>query len=157
MRGTISQNSAPVAIRGFSSWYNIPMHSLAATEARLRDTLLATVLPVLDGASDGVSGGDRPGLGDLDLSAFWARFQVVAPLHLRLALRVATWGVGAFLPCVLLAGTGLVAMDAPAREALIQRAARLPLFADLLEVSKLVATLAYFSDPAVQDRTRGRT
>ena len=61
--------------------------SWTATEVRLRDALLAAILPA--------PGRDLPGIDELDLDAFWARFDTSAPAHLRVGLRTATLVLGA--------------------------------------------------------------
>ena len=66
--------------------------SWTKTETRLRDALLAAILPA--------PGRGLPAMEDVDLRAFWARFETAAPVHLRLGLRVASLVLGA-LPRVL--------------------------------------------------------
>lgn len=121
---------------------------LTRLEARWRDALLAAIVPA--------PGRGLPALAALDLAAFWSRFERAAPLHLQLGLRVATVLLAAVLPWMLGYFRALPALDDDAREAVVTRAARLPGLSALLEVAKLVACLAYFSDPGVQATARGR-
>jgi hypothetical protein len=51
-------------------------------------------------------------------------------------------------------GAGLARLDDAARDAVMQRAASLPLGADLVLVAKVVACLVYFGSPAVEDAAR---
>lgn len=90
----------------------------------------------------------------VDLAAFWLRFDAVAPAHLRLGLRAATWAFG--LGPLLLGRRPLARLDGPERERVLQRMARWPGLGELLEVVKIVACFALFADPGVQDRVRGR-
>lgn len=115
-------------------------------EARWRDALMAGLLPA--------PGRGLPGLSALDLTAFWRRFGEVAPVHLRLGLRAATWALGP-LPLALGHGRSLAGLDDVARDAVLSRAAELPGLRELVEVAKVVACLAYFSDPGVQQTARG--
>ncbi|MCA9534271.1 MAG: hypothetical protein KC593_11350 [Myxococcales bacterium] len=110
-------------------------------EAQYRDALLAAVLPA--------PGGDLPALEDLDLRAFWDEFDVVAPAHVRAGLRAASLTLG-LLPRALGYGRALPELSADEREELIVRASAITGMAELVEVAKVVAGLAYFSDPAVQ-------
>ncbi|MCB9780237.1 MAG: hypothetical protein H6742_16840 [Alphaproteobacteria bacterium] len=106
-----------------------------------RDALITAMIPA---PGDGL-----PALGDLDLRGFWPRFQAAAPWHLRAGLALCTVVVGTVLP-LLLRGRRLATLDADGRDAVLQRADRLPLCRDLLEVARLVACLAYFDDDGVQ-------
>lgn len=122
--------------------------SWTTTEARLRDALMAAIVPA--------PGRGLPAIEDVDLRAFWARFETAAPVHLRVGLRVATLGVAGVLPRLLgYAGT-LPDLSADEREAFITRAATVPGFGELVEIAKVVACLAYFTDPAVQATARRR-
>jgi len=97
-----------------------------------------------------------PAFSAVDLGPFWRTFDDRAPVHLRGGLRMATVMLGIVLPRLLGHGRGLVGLSADDRDAVVQKAATLPLFSDLLEVAKLVGCFAYFSGPAVQDAARGR-
>lgn len=121
--------------------------SWTKTEARLRDALMATILPA--------PGRGLPAIEDVDLRSFWVRFDAAAPVHLRLGLRVATLVLGA-LPRVLGYRGTLPDLSAEEREAFITRAAGMPGFGELVEIAKVVACLAYFTDPAVQTTARRR-
>ncbi len=99
-------------------------------------------------------GPSLPGLGELELEDFWVRFEVTAPWHLRLALRWATCLVGGMLPLLLGYRATLPKLTPAAREEVLQRGHRLPLFQDLLMVVKVVACLAYFDAEGVQAQVR---
>ena len=117
-------------------------------ERRWRDALMASSIPA--------PGRGLPALSELELDRFWARFDETAPPHLRLGVRAASVGIGGVLPWLLGYFRTLPALDDDQRDAVLQRALRLPLFADLAKVAKIVASLAYFADPAVQATARGR-
>jgi hypothetical protein len=120
--------------------------STSHTEARLRDALMAAILPA--------PGRGLPAIEDVDLRAFWVRFETTAPVHLRLGLRAATLVLGGVLPRALgFAGT-LPDLGDDEREAFITRAAQLPGADALVEIAKVVASLAYFTDPQVQATAR---
>lgn len=121
--------------------------SWTATEVRLRDALLAAILPA--------PGRGLPSIDELDLRAFWARFDASAPAHLRVGLRTATLVLGA-LPRLLGYAGSVAELDAEEREGFITRAAELPGASALVEIVKVVASLAYFTDPAVQATARSR-
>ncbi len=110
-----------------------------ALERRWRDALLASTLPP--------PGGALPALEALDLQGFWARFEGAAPLALLAGLRVSGAVVGGALPWCLGHAGSLDRLDADAREAVITRAHGLPGVDRLVDVAKIVAGLAYFSDP----------
>ncbi len=97
-----------------------------------------------------------PEFGDVDLDGFWRDFRDRAPVHLRAGLRTATVMVAVVLPRLMGHRRGLGGLSNDERDAVVQKAASLPLFSDLTEVAKLVACFAYFSDPVVQDAARGR-
>lgn len=113
-----------------------------------RDALLAAILPR--------PGPGWPPLAQVDLSAFWPRFHGAAPFHIRVGFRFATVMLAVLLPLLLGQFRTLAALDDAQREAVIVRASTLPLFRELVEVAKLVASLAYFSDAGVQAIARGR-
>lgn len=98
-----------------------------------------------------------PALSELDLSAFWPAFDAAAPAHLRLGLRTACLVLGS-APRLMGFGRSLSALSDDERERFIVRAAETPGLAQLVEVAKVVAAMAYFSDAHVQDvaRARGR-
>lgn len=121
---------------------------MTACEARWRDALLSSVLPA--------PGRGLPAFRDVDLTDFWLRFEAAAPLHVRLGLRAAVLVLGALFPLLSGRFCTLAGLDDDAREALVVRAARLPLLSPLLEVAKLVGCLAYFTDARVQAVVRGR-
>lgn len=109
-------------------------------ERRWCEVLLQAMIPGPDG------------LASTDLGAFWARFREVAPGHLKLGLRAATWALS-FAP-LLLARAPLFRLDPEPRDDCLQRVAEWPLLADLAEIAKVVACFAYFHDPTIQARTR---
>lgn len=115
-------------------------------ERRLRDAVLEAMVP---SPGDGL-----PAMADLDLDAFWARFEETAPAHLQLAMRAAAVTLGAVLPRALGLG-GLDSLPRGDRDRVLERAGSLPVVADLLEIAKIVACLAYFDDGGVQARVRG--
>lgn len=102
----------------------------------------------------GVPGGDLPHPGEVDLAAFWSRFEVAAPRHLTVGFRVATVVLAGVLPRLLGHAGGLAHLDAPAADAVVRRAATLPVASLLADVAKIVACFAYLSDPRVQAVTR---
>lgn len=114
-------------------------------ENRWRDALLAALLPA--------PGGGLPGLGQLDLSTFWPRFEAAAPAHLRLGLRLAVWGAAVLAPLLLYRRT-LPGLSETERDAVLQRAATWPLLGPLLDLAKVVACMAYFADAGVQATAR---
>ncbi|MFO0757227.1 MAG: hypothetical protein U0359_12100 [Byssovorax sp.] len=118
----------------------------SATEARLRDALVAAMIPA--------PGAGLPAAADVDLRAFWPRFEAAAPLHLRLGFRASVLALGA-LPLALGYGRSLADLDDDAREAFLQRASALPGMVALLDVAKIVVGLAYFADPGVEAIVRG--
>jgi len=114
----------------------------------LRDALVAAMLPA--------PGGLLPAAGDVDLSGFWPRFEAAAPLHLRLAFRTATIVIAGMLPFALGYRRSFVALDEDTREKILQRAAKTPGVAPLLDIVKVVVAFAYFDDPQVEAIVRGR-
>ncbi|MBT9558127.1 MAG: hypothetical protein IV100_18990 [Myxococcales bacterium] len=117
-------------------------------ERRWRDALLHAIVPA--------SGRGLPALADLDLRPFWARFDEVAPPHLQLGLRAAAVVLGGLLPR-LLAGRPLASLPEADQERLLLQLASLPGGAQLVDLAKVVAGLAYFSVDAVEDIARSRS
>jgi len=113
-----------------------------------RDAVVAAII--------GDPGNGLPAVRDLDLTAFWTRFDATAPAHLRLGFRLATLVIATVLPRLGGHRAALAELDADAADAVVQRAARLPLVARLADVAKIVACFAYGSDERVQDAVRGR-
>lgn len=111
--------------------------------------LFAAILPRPTGISSSM-----PSMAEVDLDAFWPRFEATAPATLIFALRSASLTIGVIFP--RLSGTrgDLVAESEESRERLLAKAATLPGLRDLLEVLKLVACLAYFDDPRAQAALR---
>lgn len=116
---------------------------------RQRDALLAAILPA--------PGRGLPALAALDLDAFWREFDAVAPAHLRLGLGAAVAAVGVVLPLSLGYGRTLAGLGEAEREEVVVRACRTPGLAELVEVAKVVACMAYFQDDEVQAVARRRT
>lgn len=104
----------------------------------------------------GDPGPPLPPFAAVDLAAFWRSFDRAAPLHVRAGLRTATVVIAVLLPRTMGHARGLRALPPEDADAVVQRAAALPVLADLAELGKLVACFAYFSDPAVQAAARGR-
>jgi hypothetical protein len=123
--------------------------SSPVSSGRQRDALLAAILPA--------PGRGLPALAEIDLSRFWPRFEASAPAHLRLGLAAATVAVAVVLPLSLGYGRTLWALGDDEREEVIARACASPLLSTLVEVAKVVACMAYFSDPEVQETARRRT
>lgn len=117
-------------------------------EIRWRDDLLNAILPA--------PGRGLPALSELDLRAFWLRFDEVAPPHLQLGLRAAAVMLGGLLPRVL-AGRPLAALPEAEQERLLLQIAALPGGAQLVDLAKVVAGLAYFSVSAIEDVARSRS
>ena len=113
-------------------------------ERRSLALILETMLP---SPGQGV-----PGLGDLDLTEFWERFEERAPPVLRIGLRGATWGLGLGALVFLGRPARFDALSPADRELLLERAAGSSVFAirQMVMVVKVVASLAYFHDPAIQ-------
>jgi hypothetical protein len=118
------------------------MKRWTAPERRWGEALMSAMIPA--GASP------LPGIADLDLDAFWSRFDAVAPRLLRLGLRITVW-VLTFWPLLhprlLRPFHRLPAED---RDAFLEGlcASSSYLLRQLVTTLKLVATLAYFhSDP----------
>jgi len=101
-------------------------------------------------------GGGLPGAGDVDLSAFWPRFDAAAPMHLRLAFRAATVIIAGILPMTLGYRMSLANLDEDTRDAFLQRAARMTTIAPLLDIVKIVVAFAYFDNTHVENIVRGR-
>lgn len=117
-------------------------------EIRWRDDLLHAIMPA--------PGRGLPALSELDLRAFWLRFDEVAPLHLQFGLRAAAVALGGLLPRVL-SGRSLAALPEADQERLLLRMASLPGGAQLVDLAKVVAGLAYFSVPEIEDVARSRS
>lgn len=114
-----------------------------------RDALVAAILPA--------PGNGLPAAAALDLSGFWPRFSAAAPFHLRLGWNVAVVVLAGGLPRLLGYRGSLTALGEEEREAVVARAWRTALLGPLVEVAKVVACMAYFSDPAVAAVARSRT
>ncbi len=115
--------------------------------SRDRDALLCAMLPR---PSPGA-----PRVDELDLAAFFARFDAAAPAHLRLGWRATVFVLGAAWPRALGHGGSFATLDDAARDAALCRAEGVAALAPLLDVLKLVVSLAYFSDRRVEAHFRG--
>lgn len=103
----------------------------------------------------GDPGEPLPPTTSVDLDAFWVRFDAAAPAHLALGFKVATLLIAVVLPRLMGHASGLAGLDADAADAVVQRAARLPLLNLVTEVAKIVSCFAYFADDDVQAVVRG--
>ncbi|MCC6646919.1 MAG: hypothetical protein IT374_15265 [Polyangiaceae bacterium] len=103
-----------------------------------RDALMAAMLPRPRAAA--------PRVEQLDLAGFFARFDAAAPLHLRLGWAATVVTLGAVWPRLLGHAGSFASLDDDAREAALTRAAGVAALAPLLDVLKIVTSLAYFSD-----------
>ncbi len=110
---------------------------------RGRDTLIRAILPTTEA-----------GLPCPDLRGFWVRFDHAAPAHLRAGMGVATVALAYSLPLALMRRP-LAHLTRPQADAVLARAAELPGTRHLVDVAKIVAGMAVFSDPAVQSAVRG--
>jgi hypothetical protein len=117
---------------------------------RVRDAREALVQAVLGDPGIGL-----PAPSEVSLDRFWERFDSSAPAHLLLGFRVATVLIAVVLPRLLGYGSGLHGLDPERADAVIQKAWRVPGLRELVEVAKVVACFAYFSDPRVQAAVRG--
>jgi len=112
----------------------------------MREALVKATLPQPDGA--------LPALANLDLAPFWLRFDQTAPAHLRAGLWAATTAFAALAPVALLRPVRLEQLRPSEWETVFRASCQLPLFAELVMLTKVVACLAYFDDDAVQDIVR---
>lgn len=109
-----------------------------------RDALMDAMLPS--------PGPGLPGLGEIDLTAFWAEFDRVAPVHLRLGLWASALVLVTVLPRLLGHRRALDRLDRADQERVLERGAAL--FPPLVLVAKLVAALAWCEDPRVDAALR---
>lgn len=116
---------------------------------RRRATRDALVLAVI-GRPEGLPGPER-----VDLAAFWARFDALAPLHVRLGFGAATVAVGVVAPRLAGHRHGLASLDAATADAVVRRAAANPLVRPVLDAAVVVACFAYFDDDRVEAAVRG--
>lgn len=75
-------------------------------------------------------------------------------MHLRFGMMAATVLVAIVFPRLLGNRSGLADLDADRADAVVQRAAALPVLGLTVEVAKIVACFAYFSDPRVDAAVR---
>lgn len=112
----------------------------------MREALVKATLPKPEGA--------LPSLAKLDLEPFWQRFDQTAPGHLRAGLLAATSAFAALAPLVLRRPARLDKLTPSDWEDVFRASSKLPLFADLVMLTKVVACLAYFDNDGVQDIVR---
>ena len=86
---------------------------------------------------------------------FWRIFDERAPAHLRFGLVTALFLLERILPMAH-GKMSIRRIDDSGRERLLQRADRLPIFRDVLEVAKVVAALRAFNKTDLEERIRGR-
>lgn len=116
-------------------------------ERRQADALLRVILPPPRCAPVGWSA--------IELDHFWARLGEAAPGHLRVGLRAAVWTLAVGWPAAATPDRRPLAdRSATEQAALVERAAQTPGLADLVEVVKIVAALAFFDDARVQAAIR---
>ena len=113
-------------------------------ERKWCDALFGAMIP---------AAGGRPGLGDLDLRAFWELFDEAAPALARLGLRAAVWILN-LLPLVFGRFRTFSSLDPAGRDAFLAAAAgsRFYLVRQLMMTLKTFAVFAYFQDPGVRKR-----
>ena len=99
---------------------------------------------MLGGPADGL-----PPLPDAHLAVFWQRFDAAAPLHVRAGFALATTVLARVLPRLLGHRGGIGSLPPAAQDQVLAAGARLPGGSALIDVTKLVASFAYFSDAAV--------
>lgn len=114
---------------------------------RDRDALLSAMLPP--------SRAGAPRVDELELAAFFARFDAAAPAHLRLGWRATVLVLGAVWPRALGHRGSFATLDDDARDEALVRAEGVSALAPLLDVLKLVVSLVYFSDARVEALFRG--
>jgi hypothetical protein len=115
-----------------------------------RDALLHAIIPPIDSP-------ELPGLGELDLSTFWAIVEGEAPRLLRFGLRVAVFLL-TFAPIVLLMKPRLfTGLNAAEQDRMINRAATSGSYVlrQLVTTLKTFACLAYLRDPVIRRRVSG--
>ncbi len=117
-------------------------------ETAWRDALFGAMLP----RSAGIAG--RPGFADLDLTAFWPRFDAAAPWTLRWGLRASVWLL-TWLPGPLGFGWRPVSRlpsDAKDRYVAGLLESDRWLLRQLADTAKIVLCFAYFQDEAIRRR-----
>lgn len=111
-----------------------------------RDALIVVLLPAPHSG--------LPALGTQDRRVFWARFDGVAPLHLRLALRGLAYGLVWVYPMMQWPPRPWSKCSVVEREALLRRFSGIPGLGAALDLVKVVACFAYFDEDGVQDDFR---
>lgn len=96
-----------------------------------------------------------PGPERIDLDGFWARFDALAPLHVRAAIGLTSVLVGQALPRWWCHRRRLASLDAETADQVVQRAARSALLGPALDAVSIVACFAYLSDEQVEPLVRG--
>jgi hypothetical protein len=113
-------------------------------EVRWRDALLQAAVP---------PGAVHPGLGAVELDAFWREYQQAAPLVLRLGFRASVWAL-TLAPVAMGEGRPLHHLPPERQDAALERlsASENALVRQLVLATKLVAAFAYFTDDDVRAR-----
>ncbi len=112
-----------------------------------RDALVAALV----GRPEGL-----PAPLEVDLAAFWDKFGRTAPWHVRTGFRAATLVLAVAYPAARGRWRGLAGCTEVQATQLVERAAGGVLTGPLVEVAKVVATMAYFSDDRVESAVRSR-
>jgi choline dehydrogenase-like flavoprotein len=112
-------------------------------EARWRDALLAAMIP---------PDGDRPGLAELDLRAFWQAFEASAPPLLQLGLRAAVAALTLSPPFLLRDVRPFPLLSRAERDRLLEHASASSSFSlrQMVLLLKTVACFAYFREPSTR-------
>jgi hypothetical protein len=113
-----------------------------------RDALIVVLL--------GAPAGGAPALSTMDRRAFWKRFDVVAPLHLRLAVRGLAFGLVWVYPLMVWPPRPWFQRTLAEQEDVLRRFAGVAGLGAALDLIKVVACFAWFDDDRVQDEFRGR-
>lgn len=120
-------------------------------ETAWRDALFGAMLP------RGVRPERRPGFADLDLAAFWPRFDDAAPWTLRWGVRASVWAL-TWLPGPLGFGWRPVArLPLEVRDRYVTALLESDrwIVRQLTDTLKIVLCFAYFQDPSVRARLDG--
>lgn len=111
-----------------------------------RDALLEAMIPA--------PGAGLPAMAELNLAAFWARFDAVAPLPLRLGFGGVALLLVYAMPWLLGFGRPWGRLSQGERDRLLERCGASPLLGPTQDLVKLVACFAYFDDGRVQATLR---
>ena len=102
---------------------------------------------------------DGPALANLDLAAFWTRFQGAAPPLLRLGLRASVWLLTLGPPVLIGRWRPFHRLPAADQDRLLVRLLDHPAYLarQLALVLKLVASFAWFQDEGTREWVDGGT